>query len=469
MNRLWIRLTLAFVAVTLFGVLIVAVIAGISATAQVNRMVARQREIVRQDLLDALERHYSATGSWMNVDEVLAGFRPAPGDRALPGLPPERPGFGQGGPQRRQRTLVLADASYAIVYDVAGQRTGTPLSPVERSESLPVLVGGAPVGYLLATSSAELLLVEAQRAFLAEILRNLALAALIACALAALIAAIISRALARPLNALAGAAQAFSQRQWQQRVPVSSTLEIGAVARAFNDMAGSLEQAEVNRRNLTADIAHELRTPLTVIQGNLRAMLDGVYPLEQTEVANIYDETRLLSRLVDDLRELALAEAGQLTLRSSPVALRALLASATEPLHALAEERGLTLVVDLPDDALSAQADADRARQVLSNLIGNAFRHTPQGGTVSVSARRDGARARIEVRDTGEGIATGDLPHIFDRFYRADKARARASGGSGLGLPISKVLVEAMGGAIGVASAPGAGSVFWFTLPVSVM
>ena len=112
------------------------------------------------------------------------------------------------------------------------------------------------------------------------------------------------------------------------------------------------------------------------------------------------------------------------------------------------------------------QADADRARQVLSNLIGNAFRHTPRGGTVSVSARRDGALARIEVRDTGEGIAADDLPHIFDRFYRADKARARASGGSGLGLPISKVLVEAMGGAIGVASAPGAGSVFWFTLPL---
>ncbi len=465
MNRLWIRLTLAFVAVTLFGVLIVAAIAGISATAQVNRMVARQREIVRQDLLDALERHYVANGSWAGVDAVLANFRPAPGDRALPGQPPDR--SGPGGLFRR-RTLVLTDDGNVIVYDIGGQRRGNKLTAEERNEALPVLVNGAPVGYLLANSAAELLLVEAQRAFLAEILRNLALAALIACALAALIAAIVSRALARPLNALAGAAQAFSQRQWRQRVPVSSTLEIGAVARAFNEMAGSLEQAEVNRRNLTADIAHELRTPLTVIQGNLRAMLDGVYPLEQTEVANIYDETRLLSRLVDDLRELALAEAGQLTLRSSPVALRALLASATEPLHALAEERGLTLVVDLPDDALSAQADADRARQVLSNLIGNAFRHTPQGGTVSVSARRDDARVRIEVRDTGEGVAAGDLPQIFDRFYRADKARARASGGSGLGLPISKVLVEAMGGAIGVASAPGAGSVFWFTLPVSL-
>ena len=252
-------------------------------------------------------------------------------------------------------------------------------------------------------------------------------------------------------------------------------------------MAANLEQAEQLRRNLMADVAHELRTPLTVIQGNLQALLDGVYPLERGEIATIYDETRLLSRLVADLRDLAQAEAGQLKLTMQPVDLSAVLMQTAASFAPVAEAQGTTLVVaasaapasteaapaDTPS-ALWVLADPDRLAQVLRNLLSNALRHTPQGGEVRVDVQNDFRglpRPRrsvcVSIQDTGPGIPPGDLPHVFDRFWsRAHGAGGRtpANAGSGLGLAITKYLVEAQGGEIGVESQVGEGTRFWFTL-----
>ena len=225
----------------------------------------------------------------------------------------------------------------------------------------------------------------------------------------------------------------------------------------------------------------------TVIQGNLRAMLDDVYPLSKEEVATIYETTLGLRRLVDDLRELSLAEAGQLDLQVQPVAVAPLLAREVALFADLAAAQGVALQVDAPPDLPAALADPARLAQVLHTLVSNALRHTPAGGRVTLRATKDeGGRMRDEdrasvalilhpsafilfsVSDTGEGIAADDLPHVFERFYRADhRGRAREAGGSGLGLAITSQLVRLQGGTIGVESAPGQGARFWFALPVA--
>jgi two-component system OmpR family sensor kinase/two-component system sensor histidine kinase BaeS len=309
-------------------------------------------------------------------------------------------------------------------------------------------------------------MMETQRLFIAELRDILLRSALIAGLIAIVLSALFSRLLTAPLARLADGARRFSPRNLDVRIEPDGAREIADVAHAFNSMADSLRQAEQNRRNLTADIAHELRTPLTVMQGNLRAMIDGVYPLDQNEVAKVYAESRLLGRLVDDLRILSLAEAGQLDLRIADTPLKTLIDDALEQFALAAENAGSTLTATLGSDVDAARCDPDRAAQVLRNLVANAIRHTPAGGRVMISARvqTDGF-VRISVSDTGEGIQAEHLPHIFDRFYRADAARARGSGGSGLGLAIVKSLVQAMGGRVGAESVVGAGTTVWFELP----
>jgi two-component system OmpR family sensor kinase len=240
------------------------------------------------------------------------------------------------------------------------------------------------------------------------------------------------------------------------------------VGQAFNEMTSALEEGERLRQNLVADVAHELRTPLSVLQGNLRALLDDVYPLEKAEIAGLYDETRLLSRLVDDLRELAQAEAGQLSFNLRPTDVGDVLRTTVTNFEPAAEAKAIGLMVKVADKLPPATSDPDRLAQVLRNLLTNALRHTPEGGQVTVSATTAGDAVEIAVADNGEGIAPEDLPHVFDRFYRGDRSRSRAEGSAGLGLAIVRAIVEAHGGQVRAASdGPGQGSTFRFTLPVA--
>jgi two-component system OmpR family sensor kinase/two-component system sensor histidine kinase BaeS len=276
---------------------------------------------------------------------------------------------------------------------------------------------------------------------------------------------VLSRSLTAPLNELAVAAKRFAARDWNQRVPVRGAMEVQEVSTAFNQMVDELQKQETLRRNLMADIAHELRTPLTVMQGNLSAMLDQMYPVDRAEIATLYDETRLLSRLVEDLRELALADAGRLPLKIQVVSVGELLEKAMSNFAAPADAQNVRVEMRPVENLPAVRADPDRVMQVLTNLLGNALRHTPEGGMITTGAQPQEKWVRVFVRDTGEGISAEDAPHIFDRFYRADKSRTRATGGTGLGLAIAKAWVEAMGGKIGVESKKGRGSEFWFTLP----
>jgi two-component system OmpR family sensor kinase/two-component system sensor histidine kinase BaeS len=340
------------------------------------------------------------------------------------------------------------------------------LTADERTNALPVVTNGKTVGYLVVSAPGGGIMPSAAQQFLDQLRGTLILVALGVGGLGILFGIIISRTLAAPLANLAQAARAFAARDWDRRVKVGGTDEIAEVGRAFNDMANELQRTETLRRNLVADIAHELRTPLTVMQANLQAMLDEVYPLEHSEIATLYDETRLLTRLVDDLRVLSLADAGQLPLQVQTVDVVPLLHVAAAHFSLAAEAQNVRLDVSIGPKLPCVRADPDRLAQALRNLLTNALRHTPDGGSIQLRAVAN-AKMCISVSDTGGGIAAEDLAHVFERFYRADTSRTRAQGGTGLGLAICKAWIEAMGGEIGVESAVGQGSRFWFTLPLA--
>jgi signal transduction histidine kinase len=268
-----------------------------------------------------------------------------------------------------------------------------------------------------------------------------------------------------PITHIAKAAHRIGKGELDARVPVRGSQEIRELAETFNKMAADLQRAETLRTNLMADVSHELRTPLTVLEGNLRAALDKVVPLDDAEIANLYGQTRHLIRLVNDLRELSLAEAGQLPLEKMPTDLKVLVAETIQALDPLAVERGVTLrdeVFQLPE----VTVDPFRIRQVLFNLLSNALRHTPDGGKIIVKGQKDNRAVILSVRDNGEGMEPDQLAAMFDRFYRADKSRSRETGGTGLGLAIVKAIVEAHGGQVKARSeGKGKGSEFIIVLP----
>lgn len=302
----------------------------------------------------------------------------------------------------------------------------------------------------------------AEQNFINNLRETLLIAGVVASAAGIALGVIFSRTLSAPLREVSAAAQDFAARRWDRRARVGGTQEIRELALTFNSMADTIQQAETQRRNLMADVAHELRTPLTVMQGSLRALLDSVYPLEMKEVASLYDETRLLARLVEDLRQLALAEANQPQLNLQTVDLKTLLQHNIERFALAADAQGIALKLDAPETVLSVRADPDRLSQVINNLLVNALRHTPQGEIRVSYAPHSADSVKITVKDTGEGIPPEELPVIFERFHGGGKPRERGS--TGLGLAIARAWVEAMGGSIGVESAPAQGTNVWFTL-----
>jgi two-component system OmpR family sensor kinase/two-component system sensor histidine kinase BaeS len=255
-----------------------------------------------------------------------------------------------------------------------------------------------------------------------------------------------------------------------QRVEVPGGGEAGDLANAFNQMAAELERGERLRKQMTADIAHELRTPLSVIQGNVEALQDGVFPLTKESLAPIQDKTILLSRLVEDLRNLAMADAGQLPLDRKPTDLAALASSTVAGFQPHAEIKSVDLVVEVEEPLPLANIDPQRIDQVLVNLVSNALRYTPSGGKVTIHlSSSDPKKVEVRVIDTGQGIPAEAFQNIFERFYRVDKSRARGvdGHGTGLGLAVVRSLVEAHGGQISIADSGSQGTTFLFTLPAA--
>ncbi|MCG8350591.1 MAG: ATP-binding protein [Chloroflexales bacterium] len=306
-----------------------------------------------------------------------------------------------------------------------------------------------------------------EKDFLASITRSLFVAAGVAILVGVLLNLALSRDVLRPIEALTGAARKMEQGDLGQRVHVQTRDEIGALAHAFNAMADGVQRIEQLRRNMVTDVAHELRTPLTNLRGYLEAVRDGIAPPNPELIDLLYEEVLLLNRLIDDLQDVALVEASQLRLVRQPVALAALIDRAVQALRPRVTDAGLELDLWFPPNLPLVDADAERVSQVVRNLISNAITHTLPGGSITIVAHLAGAHVEVSVRDTGSGIAPKHLPYVFERFYRVDPSRARTTGGVGLGLFIVKQLVEAHGGKVWAESAPGAGSLFCFTLPVA--
>ena len=278
------------------------------------------------------------------------------------------------------------------------------------------------------------------------------------------VTAVVATRLVRPLRALTEAAQ--QPPELHVRVPVTTRDETGILAAAFNELTERRERLEAQRKAMVSDIAHELRSPLTNIRGWLEVTRDGVVAPAPALLASLHEEALVLQRVIDDLQDLAAADAGALRLHREPVRADELLDQVAAAHRVAADTAGVTLRATA-DGAPWLDADPVRMRQALGNLVSNALRHTPAGGTVTLAARRDGDDVVLDVTDTGTGIDPEDLPHVFDRFWRAEKSRSRRTGGSGLGLPIVRHLVAAHGGTVEAASEPGTGSVFTLRLPAA--
>jgi signal transduction histidine kinase len=276
---------------------------------------------------------------------------------------------------------------------------------------------------------------------------------------------VIARVVSNPISNLSKAAQHIGKGELDIRVPEKGSQEIVELAQAFNKMAEDLQRSQTARRNLVADVSHELRTPLTVLEGNLRAVLDHVYTLDETEVANLYEQTRHLIRLVNDLREISLAESGQMILEKTPTDFNLLITETMQALEPLTTEKQIQMEYE-STSPLEGSVDGIRIRQVLFNLIGNAIRHTPQDGRIVIQAEKNVSGIHVRIQDSGDGLTQEELASVFDRFYRADRSRSRETGGTGLGLSIAKAIIEAHDGSIYAESnGKGQGSTFSFSIP----
>jgi len=291
--------------------------------------------------------------------------------------------------------------------------------------------------------------------------------ACLAVAFAFLVTLFLSRRILSPVKELRRAAQRLGKGDFSQRVDIKDKNEIGELASTFNSMAGNLQRDEQLRRHMVSDIAHELRSPLTNVRGYLEAIKDGVMKPDTATISSIYDETILLSRLVNDLQELSLAEAGELKLYCQPEEVADLVRQSINAVQAKASEKGLELSADIPEGLPRVNIDFLRIRQVLLNLLENALAHIATGGTINISAGLSSDFIEVSVSDTGEGIPADEVANIFERFHRVDKSRSRSTGGSGLGLTIARYIIEEHQGKIWAQSEPGKGSRFSFTLPVS--
>lgn len=457
MRSLAFKLTLAFLFVSLAGVGLVAFWASrITAVEFGNFIVEQNQALIAEQLAD----YYLANGGWGQVHQLMPRFIGGHGPDSGPG-----PNHGPGpdhGPGRLP--FAITDVQGAVMVPGGRYRVGERVPLDLARNGVPIDVEGQVVGYVVEPLEAERQ--QYRAAFSRRVNLAILLAAMGAVGVSLMLGGVLSRSLTRPLQELTHATRRMAEGQLAQQVPVRSDDELGQLAASFNQMSAQLARAQAVRRQMTADIAHDLRTPLSIILGHAEALRDGVLPPEPPTFEIMHDEAQRLNRLVEDLRTLSLAEAGELTMAPRLVSPHTLLERAHAAHWPQAQEKGITLELNTTPDLPDVNVDPDRMAQILDNLVGNALRFTPAHGRITLTAAVVDHTVRLAVQDTGPGLLPEALAHAFDRFYRGDKSRQRqADGGSGLGLAIVKSLVEAQHGRVWAESQAGQGATFVVALP----
>lgn len=427
-TRLFLLLLRAFIAVVLLTLAIVFAVTTyfLSAPSRFNRPE-------RIPLVSRLETFYLARGSWDGVQIIVP--------------------IGEG---RDWENAILIDPNGNILVDRGNTDTeliGSVYTPVEGSRIVPLFVNRQRVGTLALSDT----YVPRQVNSALDLLFPVALISVFLAVLTILIGILLLRRMVNPLAQVVAAARAVAGGDLSTRVSVSGPDDLRALSDSFNHMAAALERNNNERRDMLADIAHELRTPLTIMRGRLEGIVDGIYPANTEHITPALEETYLLERLVEDLRLLTLAESRQLHFEQNNVSLNDLSRHVIAMFRAEAEEKQIQLTAQLPETDATITADHQRTEQVVGNLVANAIRYTPEGGKVWITVEEAEGRVALSVSDNGPGIPPEDLPRIFNRFWRAEKSRSRASGGAGLGLAIARQLVEAQGGQISASNLPGGG------------
>ena len=363
-----------------------------------------------------------------------------------------------------KRSLVLEIAFAMIAVALASVGVAGLIARTISGRAFEAYLATLPVGRMGGGMGRRIVLSGAEQTYVDALNRGVLLGALIAFVLAALASLAVAYYLTRPIEHLTDAANALAAGELEHRVDIGGSIEVVRLGDAFNDMAASLEEAEVLRRRLVADVAHEIRNPVAALRAQIEGIAEGVLPADEARMNSLVDDVTYLSRLVSDLQELSAADAGALRYDMGEIDLGAL-ACAEVNAAGLRAGTGLTITCDVPEPVL-VSGDEGRLRQVLRNLLDNAIRHT-DSGEVSVQCMAVDDQARLVVNDTGEGIPPQDLPFVFERFYRADSARARQTGGSGVGLAVTKRIVEDHGGSVFAENREGGGASVGFTLPLT--
>jgi signal transduction histidine kinase len=452
MRTLHQRLTVTHTLVALLAVLLVALLAGLLIAHAYRQLTVQRAQDVGRALAPAISRLYVDTGGdWDVIGERL--------DRNLGRFP-----------AAESRRLFLADDAWRIQYDSQNTLAGRRVPPALRRNEVPLKVQGQTIGYLLIPIGAENR-TAAENNFLRSIIFIVVLGSVCAGAVALVVAYLLARRLTAPLRSLTLAARGLAAGERHQPIRASAETELAELAHAFNRMAAELERQETLRRHMMADITHELRTPLSVLRLQIESLEDGIEQPTPEVFSSLNHEVGLLGRLVEDLRLISLADAGQLSLNPESLDPQRALEQVALTAVPRARQRGIDLRCAANGTLPAVHADPQRLAQVLGNLVENALRYTPQGGSVTLDVRKEAVQGAawlvFRVSDTGPGIAPENLPHIFDRFYRTDRARARETGGSGLGLAIVERLVTAQGGKVEVSSTPGKGTIFVVWLPAA--
>jgi two-component system, OmpR family, sensor histidine kinase BaeS len=451
-----IRLFLSFLLIILITTISIILIARWQTIVDLRNFASRGGFTGMETLVNGLETYYKNNQSWEGVERLFQNLGPQGQGNPNPGLGNR---FGNQFQLANAQGYTILDTS-RIDYSPANIAL---LKEEERERAIPLMVNREIVGYLLPETRANLT-PNIESSLISLISRGAILAASASGFIALGLSLILGFVLLRPVRALTQAAAALGKGDFAQRVPIEGDDEIATLGQTFNLMAASLQEAETHRRAMTADIAHELRTPLAVQRANLEALQDGIYPLAQENLVPIYEQTRLLERLVEDLRTLALAEAGQIELIKIPTDIPELVQRVVDQFQPHAGVNSQKIIYQHQSACRPLTVDPSRIEQILGNLLTNALRHTPHGGLISVKVECPDEQIQVSVQDTGPGISEDVLPHIFERFYRGDRSRSRTEGGTGLGLSISRRLAHAHGGRLYAENHPEGGAVFVLVL-----